>query len=117
MNLEHALGPGAHRDPRRWTALVVLLAGAFLPPLDFFIVNVALPSIRGDLHASAAVMQLILESLWRSVSLASQTDAGQPNHELALSASQVARLVNVRIRRCPNFPSPAPAISLIVNAP
>ena len=56
----HALGPGAHRDPRRWIALVVLLAGAFLPPLDFFIVNVALPSIRADLHASAAVMQLII---------------------------------------------------------
>lgn len=58
--MNHALGSGAHRDPRRWTALVVLLAGAFLPPLDFFIVNVALPSIRADFHASAAVMQLII---------------------------------------------------------
>lgn len=58
--MKHTVGPGAHRDPRRWTGLVVLLAGAFLPPLDFFIVNVALPSIRSDLHASAAVMQLII---------------------------------------------------------
>jgi len=58
--LSHAQGSGAHRAPRRWTALVVLLAGAFLPPLDFFIVNVALPSIRADFHASAAVMQLII---------------------------------------------------------
>ncbi|MDR7114505.1 MFS transporter [Caulobacter sp. BE254] len=56
----HALAPDAHRDPRRWIALVVLLAGAFLPPLDFFIVNVALPSIRADLQASTAVMQLII---------------------------------------------------------
>jgi MFS family permease len=47
-------------DPRRWTALAILLTGAFLPPLDFFIVNVALPSIRGDLHASAASLQLVM---------------------------------------------------------
>ena len=47
-------------DPRRWTALAILLVGAFLPPLDFFIVNVALPSIRGDLHASDAALQLVM---------------------------------------------------------
>lgn len=47
-------------DPRRWIALVILLAGAFLPPLDFFIVNVALPSIREDFQASASTMQLII---------------------------------------------------------
>ncbi len=58
--MKHAEGPGALRDPRRWAALIVLLAGAFLPPLDFFIVNVALPSIRADLHASASVMQLVI---------------------------------------------------------
>jgi hypothetical protein len=28
-------------------ALVVLLIGAFLPPLDFYIVNLALPAIQG----------------------------------------------------------------------
>ncbi|WP_443216615.1 MFS transporter [Rhizobium sp. Leaf341] len=47
-------------DPRRWTALAILLTGAFLPPLDFFIVNVALPSIREDFQASASTMQLII---------------------------------------------------------
>ncbi len=47
-------------DPRRWSALAILLTGAFLPPLDFFIVNVALPSIREDFHASASTMQLII---------------------------------------------------------
>lgn len=41
-------------------ALVILLTGAFLPPLDFFIVNVALPSIRHDFQASASTMQLII---------------------------------------------------------
>jgi MFS family permease len=47
-------------DPRRWTALAILLTGAFLPPLDFFIVNVALPSIRADLGASPAALQLTM---------------------------------------------------------
>jgi MFS family permease len=47
-------------DPRRWTALAILLTGAFLPPLDFFIVNVALPSIREDFQASASTVQLII---------------------------------------------------------
>lgn len=40
----------------------VLLAGAFLPPLDFFIVNVALPSIRSELGAGASAEQLIISS-------------------------------------------------------
>jgi len=47
-------------DPRRWLALPVLLTGAFLPPLDFFIVNVALPSIRAALHSSAAQLQFVI---------------------------------------------------------
>ena len=49
-------------DPRRWLALPVLLTGAFLPPLDFFIVNVALPSIRGALQASAAQTQFVISA-------------------------------------------------------
>lgn len=47
-------------DSRRWAALGVLLSGTLLPPLDFFIVNVTLPSIRSDLHASAGVAQLVV---------------------------------------------------------
>jgi len=47
-------------DPRRWMALVVLLTGTLLPPLDFFIVNVALPAIRADLRASPADTQLVV---------------------------------------------------------
>ncbi len=34
-----------------WVALPVLLAGTFVIVLDFFIVNVALPSMQTDLHA------------------------------------------------------------------
>jgi len=47
-------------DSRRWFAFAVLLVGAFLPPLDFFIVNVALPSIKGNLHTSDAELQLVI---------------------------------------------------------
>ncbi|NYE59916.1 MFS family permease [Duganella sp. 1224] len=47
-------------DKRRWLAFAVLLVGAFLPPLDFFIVNVAMPSIQGSLDASAAELQLVI---------------------------------------------------------
>lgn len=57
MNVDQT--PVVH-DARRWPALAVLLTGTLLPPLDFFIVNVALPTIRNDLHASADVTQLVV---------------------------------------------------------
>ncbi|MEP7020982.1 MAG: MFS transporter [Pseudonocardiales bacterium] len=41
-------------------AMVVLLLGAFLPMLDFFIVNLALPTIDATLHASAPMLELIV---------------------------------------------------------
>lgn len=47
-------------DTRRWLALVVLLTGTLLPPLDFFIVNVALPAMRTGLQASSDVSQLVI---------------------------------------------------------
>lgn len=47
-------------DSRRWLALIVLLTGTLLPPLDFFIVNVALPAIRGGLQATSATSQLVI---------------------------------------------------------
>jgi MFS family permease len=53
----------ARSDPRprtHWLALMILLAGTILSPVDFFVVNVALPSIRTDLHASSAGLQLVV---------------------------------------------------------
>ena len=47
-------------DSRRWAALAVLLVGAFLAPLDFFIVNVAMPSITSGLAATADEVQLVI---------------------------------------------------------
>lgn len=43
-----------------WGTTVVLLAGTFISVLDFFIVNVAIPSIQRDLHASPAGIELIV---------------------------------------------------------
>ncbi len=40
--------------------LTVVLVGVLLPMLDFFIVNVALPTIDADLHASQALLELVV---------------------------------------------------------
>src|SRR2546426_3890065 len=47
----HALRP---------VGVFVLLAGAFLPIMDFFITNVALPSIDSTLHASSSALELVI---------------------------------------------------------
>jgi len=43
-----------------WRALPVLVAGIFLVVLDFFIVNVALPSMQRSLHASAGELEWVV---------------------------------------------------------
>src|SRR4051794_4632429 len=50
--------PHAHISP--WTALPVLLAGAFMVVLDFFIVNVALPAIATDLGAGESSLEWVV---------------------------------------------------------
>jgi MFS family permease len=45
---------------RRWWALASVAAAQFLAVVDAFIVNVALPSIRADLHAGAAEIQAVV---------------------------------------------------------
>lgn len=49
-------------DPGRWKSLAVILSAAFLAGLDFFVVNVSVPSIRATLHASFAEVQLVIAS-------------------------------------------------------
>ena len=53
-----AAGEGA--DPRRWLTLIILLLAAFMNLLDVSIVNIAIPSIQRDLHASYADVQWAL---------------------------------------------------------
>lgn len=52
----------AEADPRRWLALPVLLTGAFLPILDFNVVNLALPSIRQSLGATSSEVQFVISA-------------------------------------------------------
>src|SRR5215472_9828328 len=47
-------------DPRRWLTLIILLLAAFMNLLDVSIVNIAIPSIQRDLHASYADVQWAL---------------------------------------------------------
>lgn len=49
-------------DPRRWLALAVLLTGAFLPILDFNVVNLALPEIRRSLGATPSDTQFVISA-------------------------------------------------------
>ena len=57
-------GAAAAATPRShhgW-ALVVLLVGAILPPLDYFIVNLALPAIRDGIGARPAQLELVVSA-------------------------------------------------------
>src|SRR3989440_4405724 len=51
-------GPAGY--PRRWLAAVVMITGALMDLIDVTIVNVALPSIRNDLHASATQLEWVV---------------------------------------------------------
>jgi len=52
--------PWAVVRANRWAPLPILLAGTFMVVLDFFIVNVALPSMQAGLHTSAGAIQWVL---------------------------------------------------------
>lgn len=52
--------PAPARPTRQLLAFAVLLVGGFLPPVDFFIVNVGLPSIEQGLNATPAQVQLVI---------------------------------------------------------
>lgn len=60
QNLAPCVAPGDQPDPRRWLTLAVLLLAAFMNLLDISIVNIAIPSIQRDLHASYADVQWAL---------------------------------------------------------
>lgn len=51
------------RTPARtWLGVGTLLLGTLLPPLDFFIVNLAIPSIQDDLGGGDTLGRLIVAS-------------------------------------------------------
>src|SRR5213593_3280676 len=61
MNVEIVTEAAVGRnDRRRWLALAVIVAAQFMVVLDVAIVNVALPSIRTDLHFSQESLQWVI---------------------------------------------------------
>jgi len=47
---------------RQWLVLCVVLMGTFMAILDVAIVNVAIPSIRADLHASFGEIEFVISA-------------------------------------------------------
>jgi MFS family permease len=61
MRLGRAAVPAAaDGPPQRWPAAAVLMVGALMDLIDVTIVNVALPTIRRDLHASATQLEWVV---------------------------------------------------------
>jgi EmrB/QacA subfamily drug resistance transporter len=54
------VGARTHRRSSQWLALPVVLAGTFMVVLDFFIVNVALPSMQSELRASDSAIEWVI---------------------------------------------------------
>ncbi len=61
--------PDVHTDSKpgqlparlaHWAALIVILSGTFMVTLDFFIVNVAIPSLQRGLRANSSEVQLVV---------------------------------------------------------
>src|SRR5947207_10450104 len=55
-----ANGVDEGQDRRRWAALAVIVTAQFMVVLDVAIVNVALPSIKTDLHFSQESLQWVI---------------------------------------------------------
>ncbi|MGZ4340247.1 MAG: MFS transporter, partial [Gaiellaceae bacterium] len=59
----HTIAPpadGVERDSRRWIVLSLLVVAQFMVVLDVAIVNVALPTIKNDLHFSQESLQWVI---------------------------------------------------------
>src|SRR5438309_3305670 len=60
MNSLRSKGAAAGAADKRWIALAVIVAAQFMVVLDVAIVNVALPSIKTDLHFSEESLQWVV---------------------------------------------------------
>src|SRR5438128_1268274 len=88
---------GSDTDGRRWGALAVIVAAQFMVILDIAIVNVALPSIKSDLHFSQESLQWVITAyaiLFGGVLLLeSRVDQAHRHFDLAGAASVTAGLM------------------------
>lgn len=60
VQFEAARVEPAALDPRRWIALSVIVAAPFMAVFDQFVVNVAIPTMQRDLHATFAQIQFVI---------------------------------------------------------
>ena len=60
--LTHRASRAQQPDPRRWLALALLAIADFVVILDATIVNLALPSIGSDLHASTGALSWVISA-------------------------------------------------------
>src|SRR3954452_11122009 len=54
--------PANEPDPRRWWTLILVCVAIFMLLLDITIVNVALPDIEEQLHASFTDLQWVIDA-------------------------------------------------------
>ncbi|MFG2195708.1 MFS transporter [Streptomyces sp. NPDC048639] len=59
---DHAIGTAPGRHPRRWTVLGVICLAQLTVLLDNTVLNVAIPSLTRELHASTAEVQWMISS-------------------------------------------------------
>lgn len=52
--------PRSARTAPEWATLLVVLAGTFMITLDFFIVNVAIPTMQRELHSTSGEIQWVV---------------------------------------------------------
>ncbi|HEU4946827.1 MAG TPA: MFS transporter [Kribbella sp.] len=52
--------PAPTADPRRWLMLAVTLVAMFMGVFDFYVVNIATPSLQSQLHAGQATLELVI---------------------------------------------------------
>ena len=62
LALDRVADRAGEQHPRRWAALVVLCAAALIINVDNTILNVALPTLVRELHASSSELQWIVDS-------------------------------------------------------
>jgi EmrB/QacA subfamily drug resistance transporter len=55
-----AVSTPGHAPALSTAGLITILVGVLLPLIDFFIVNVALPTMQHDLHATTALLELVV---------------------------------------------------------
>src|SRR5512134_3792686 len=58
--IQQDLGESSPSHPNRWRILGVLVLALLVTSIDHTIINVALPQMVGDLHASAAQLQWVV---------------------------------------------------------